>query len=145
MDIRIPTSLDIPHITELMNQLGYPTTIEQMTKRFTHIQSLPYYHTLVAEEDKRVVALVGLSTGVFYEHDGVSVRIVAFVVHKEYRRRGIGEKLLKAAEQWAILQGATGIGLNSGNREERQAAHAFYQTLGYEAKSTGFQKQLRKE
>ncbi len=48
--------------------------------------------------------------------------------------------LLKACEEWAIQQGAVAITLNSGNREERQAAHAFYKSNGYIGKVRGFQR-----
>ncbi|WP_242698129.1 GNAT family N-acetyltransferase [Bacillus sp. SD088] len=51
--------------------------------------------------------------------DGFYIRIVAFVVDSNYRGKGIGKKLLAEAESWARRIGATGIGLNSGNRPER--------------------------
>ncbi|MDQ0270565.1 hypothetical protein [Cytobacillus purgationiresistens] len=38
--------------------------------------------------------------------------------------------------------GAEAIALNSGNREERKAAHQFYKDNGYEIKSSGFVKKL---
>lgn len=61
----------------------------------------------------------GLCTGLFYEFDGSYVRIVAFVVDSNYRRKGIGEKLIHEAENWARKQGAITIGLNSGNRRKK--------------------------
>ena len=142
MRIRGANRDDIKALTFLMEQLGYPTTEEQMEGRFQAITAHPGYHTIVAEMDGHVVGMAGLCHSLFYEHDGCYVRISAFVVDSNYRRKGIGQKLLEAIECWAIEQGATALVLNSGNREERNAAHHFYRQQGFEGKSTGFSKQL---
>ena len=47
-----------------------------------------------------------------------------------------------AVEDWAKKNDCIAITLNSGNREERIAAHNFYKNLGYIGKSTGFSKSL---
>lgn len=126
-----------------MEQLGYPTTEQQMTGRLQALAAHPSYHTLVAEMDGHVVGMAGLCQSLFYEHDGCYVRIQAFVVDDHYRRKGIGQKLLEAIECWAVEQGASALVLNSGNREERNAAHQFYKQQGFVGKSTGFSKQLQ--
>ncbi|WP_394578554.1 GNAT family N-acetyltransferase [Cytobacillus firmus] len=142
MNIRTATKNDVPQLARLMGQLGYPTTIESMEHRFNNIDLDLSYHTLIAEINGEIVGMVGLSKGFFYEYDGSYVRIVAFVVDSNYRRRGVGENLIIETERWAKEQGAIAIGLNSGNRPERGAAHRFYSKMGYEAKSTGFSKSL---
>lgn len=86
--------------------------------------------------------MAGLCTGLSYEFDGSYVRIVAFVVDSNFRRKGIGKKLIEEAENWTKEQGALFVALNSGNREERKDAHQFYWEVGYKAKSTGFVKSL---
>lgn len=86
--------------------------------------------------------MAGLCTGLSNEYDGSYVRIAAFVVDLNYRRNGIGEKLIQQSESWARDQGAIVIALNSGNREERKGAHQFYLKMGYEVKSIGFGKSL---
>ncbi|MFJ5767496.1 GNAT family N-acetyltransferase [Lysinibacillus sp. NPDC093210] len=75
--------------------------------------------------------------------DGCYVRIQAFVVDHNYRRKGIGHKLLEAIEYWAVEQGASELVMNSDKREERIAAHQFYKQQGFEGKSNGFSKQLK--
>ncbi|MFJ7669168.1 GNAT family N-acetyltransferase [Lysinibacillus sp. NPDC097195] len=144
MNIRTANIHDIKALSLLMEHLGYPTTEEQMTVRFQALAAHPSYHTLVAEMDGHVVGMAGLCHSLFYEHDGCYVRIQAFVVDDHYRRKGIGQKLLEAIECWAVEQGASAIVLNSGNREERNAAHQFYKQHGFEGKSTGFSKQLNR-
>jgi GNAT superfamily N-acetyltransferase len=125
-----------------MNQLGYITSVEQMRTRFEKISAEPSYHTLVIEDEGKVIGMSGLCTGIFYESDGIYVRIVAFVVHESYRNKGLGKLLLAASEEWARSKGAIGIVVNSGNRPERNTAHAFYKAMGYREKSTGFAKQV---
>lgn len=142
MEIREATVNDIKELTALMEHLGYPTTIDNMKKRFSRIKQNPYYQTLLASYEGKVVGMIGLLKGYYYEMDGCYVRIVALVVDPNYRNKGIGKKLLEEAESWARNIGATGIGLNSGNRPERIVAHKFYRNRGYEEKSVGFAKSL---
>ncbi|MEI4529354.1 GNAT family N-acetyltransferase [Priestia megaterium] len=136
---------DTPQLVHLMDQLGYPTSLEKLEIRLSNIQSQANYHTLVAELNNKIVGMVGLCHNLFYEYDNSYVRIVAFIVDINHRRKGIGERLMCEAEKWAINQGATYIMLNSGNREERKAAHKFYLNMRYKDMSTGFSKLLDKQ
>jgi len=43
MEIRKATMNDIEEITSLIEQLGYPTTIDSMKTRFRNIESSPDY------------------------------------------------------------------------------------------------------
>jgi len=113
-----------------------------MKTPFNNIQSNPDYHTIVASYDGKIVGLVGLVKGYYYEMDGLYIRIVAFVVDSNYRSKGIGKKLLGEAESIARRWGTMGIGINSGNRPERFNAHKFYKKMGYVEKSIGFAKSL---
>ncbi|MEK3889842.1 GNAT family N-acetyltransferase [Bacillus sp. FSL K6-3431] len=88
------------------------------------------------------MGMIGFHTGVLYNKDGIYARVIAFVVDSNYRNKGIGRLLLTEAEKCAKKLGAEGIGLNSGNRSERDNAHQFYKHMGYIAKSTGFAKSL---
>ncbi|MBU7595684.1 GNAT family N-acetyltransferase [Metabacillus halosaccharovorans] len=142
MNIREATINDAPELASLMDQLGYPTSVNTFKLRFSAITGNQNYHTLVAELDRKVVGMAGVCSSLFYEYDGSYVRIVAFVVDTNHRRKGIGKKLIQEAESWAKEQGAIAIGLNSGNREERKNAHQFYLNMGYKDKSIGFSKSL---
>ena len=62
--------------------------------------------------------------------------VMGIAVSSEYRRQGIGRKLLTAAEERARADGASAVRLSSG--ESRTGAHAFYRSLGY----SGTKKQL---
>ncbi|WP_242634692.1 GNAT family N-acetyltransferase [Bacillus timonensis] len=113
-----------------------------MKKRFIKIKSSPDYQTLLASYDGKIVGMIGMVKGYYYEFDGFYVRILALVVDSNYRNKGIGKKILEEAEYWARTIGAIGIGLNSGNRTERMKAHKFYKNMGYVEKSIGFAKSL---
>ncbi|MCM3412696.1 GNAT family N-acetyltransferase [Metabacillus litoralis] len=142
MDIREAKINDVPDLVLLMEQLGYPTSVDNFKIRFNAIVANPSYHTLVAELDGEIIGMAGLCSSLFYEYDGTYIRIVAFIVDTNHRRKGIGKKLIQEAENWAKEQGAIAIGLNSGNREERKNAHQFYLNMGYKDKSIGFSKSL---
>jgi GNAT superfamily N-acetyltransferase len=129
-------------LTLLTNELGYPTTAAEMAVRFNAIKDHPDYKTLVITVDNEVAGMAGLHNGIYYEKNGRYLRIVAFVVKQTIRNKGIGKILITACENWAIEQGLTSVVLTSGNRDNRKNAHAFYQKMGYEIKSSGFVKQL---
>ena len=133
---------DVEELTLLMTDLGYPTTLEEFRVRFENITAHPDYRTIVAVVNGEMVGMAGLSKNIFYEMNGMYMRIVAFVVKQSSRKLGIGKLLIEASEKWALEQGLSTVVINSGNRTERDAAHAFYQKMGYAIKSSGFVKKL---
>jgi GNAT superfamily N-acetyltransferase len=133
---------DIAGVTGLTNELGYDTAVEQMAKRMETIGQQDHYWTLVAVAGTTVAGYIGLTKNYFWEYDGHYIRIQALVVKKEYRRLGIGKKLIDAAENLARDTNARLMVLNCGNRAERGAAHQFYPKMGFEPKSTGYVKKL---
>jgi len=140
--IKDATAEDILALAGLMNDLGYPTTPEEMGLRFGHIFNHSEYKTFVVCLNEEVVGMAGVTQNYFYEQNGKYVRVLAFVINHSYTRKGIGKLLLKAVENWAIEIGATSVLLNCGNREERNEAHKFYQDRGYQIKSYGYFKKL---
>ncbi|MCS0788939.1 GNAT family N-acetyltransferase [Cytobacillus firmus] len=133
---------DIPKLARLMGDLGYPVSQEQMETRLNNICSHPDYCTLVACLKDKVIGMAGFHTGLLYNTDCIHIRVIALVTDSDYRGIGAGKKLMLAVEDFAEQLGAAGIILNSGNRPEREDAHHFYLSLGYQAKSTGFVKTL---
>jgi len=66
--------------------------------------------------------------------------ILMLFVQRPYRRKGLGGKLVKAAEDWARRKGVERIGLNVGVRNI--PADTLYERLGYERLSTIRSKRL---
>ena len=133
---------DIPALAEFMNELGYNTTMDEMRTRFENIQNHIDHKTFLAITDTEISGMVGVSKNYSYEQNGIYVRVLALVTQSRFRHKGIGKKLLEAAENWAREIGAEKVLLNCGNREERTIAHLFYKKMGYQVKSSGFIKKL---
>ena len=131
---------DIENITNLTTQLGYPTTQQQLFLRLKNLHQDENYHTFVLENEGLVVAYTGFICLHTWEFDGRLIRIQVFVVDENHRGQGIGRLLLNAVENFAKEHQIFRILLNSSNRPERETAHQFYKGLGFEAKSTGFNK-----
>lgn len=140
--IRDYESKDLEAVTELTNQLGYSTGIEEMQLRINEISAHHHHRTLVAVIDQQVVGYTGLVRGWYWEKNGTFLRIQALVVRSDQRKAGVGKQLLEAAAQHARATGAGVLLLNSGNRPERKAAHEFYPKMGFEAISTGYVKKI---
>ena len=131
---------DASVLAELMCELGYETTSEQMTARLKSILAEPRYQTFVATVDGAVCGMIGIFSYPSYEHDDAGARIVALVVSQQARHRGVGRKLVEAAEKKLMQQGITRIAVNT--RLTRLEAHQFYDALGFERNGYRFVKKL---
>jgi GNAT superfamily N-acetyltransferase len=140
MIIRSAQSADVETLANLMTELGYPTSSEQMRRRLEAISDDPSYATLVSERAGEVLGMVGLRFEHSYGSDDSSVRIRAFVVGSEHRGKGVGRTLISAAEDWARRRGARDVMLAAHKR--RTDAHRFYLSMGYEVTGHLFYKAL---
>jgi GNAT superfamily N-acetyltransferase len=136
---------DISSLSSLTNELGYPTTVEEMETRMKTILQLENYWTFVAILDDIVVGYIGLIKNYFWEQNGHFIRVQALVVSKEFRRHQIGKNLIEYTEKFAKSLGSNLLILNCGNKPERESAHQFYPKMGFIAKSVGYVKPLEKE
>jgi GNAT superfamily N-acetyltransferase len=96
--IRAAGREDVGVLAALMTDLGHPSSVEDMGRRFEGSSADPSYATVVAERDGVVLGTVGLHLEHFYEQDYPFARIMAFVVAPEHRGRGIGRALISAPE-----------------------------------------------
>jgi GNAT superfamily N-acetyltransferase len=128
--IRPPVADDAAAIADLLGELGYPATREEVLVRLEHVSAYPHAIVLVAELDGRVV---GVATGHAFPSIHVT-SIVAWlstlVVSATHHGRGVGRGLSGAVESWARDLGAVRISVSSGLH--RAEAHAFYEHLGYD-------------
>src|SRR5436309_1731145 len=118
----------------LMCELGYETTSAEMRQRLKPILRDARFCTFVAEIDNTVCGVIGTLTHPSYEHNNPPGKIIALVVSKKQRRRGIGRALIAAAEQDFAKRKVTRVSLTT--RFTREVAHQFYEALGYSR--TGF-------
>jgi GNAT superfamily N-acetyltransferase len=146
--VKIETSIrdavkdDLTKLTLLINEMGYPTSTYEMGIRFNLIYDHSDYKTIVAVVNGELVGMVGLCKGLFYEMNGMYMRILTLIVKQSSRKRGIGGLLMSASETWAIAEGLKAVYINCGNRPEREGAHQFYKKHGYIVKSSGYFKPL---
>jgi GNAT superfamily N-acetyltransferase len=142
VSIRDAVPGDIAALTVLINELGYPTSTDEMRARFDLIYGHPDYKTIVAVINGEIVGMAGLCKGLFYEMNGMYMRILALVVKDTNQDMGIGKLLISASETWAAAEGLKAVFINCGNRPEREKAHEFYRGHGYVVKSSGYFKLL---
>lgn len=140
--IRPACDSDSKCMAALMTELGYPTTTEEMAARLRSVIPHDDYKTLLALVKGEVAGMIGLSKHFYFEKNGSYIRIVALVVFNNFRKCGVGKRLLQEAENWALQLTAGFVLLNSGDREERKPAHRFYERYGYEQQSLGFVKKI---
>jgi ribosomal protein S18 acetylase RimI-like enzyme len=138
--VRPAEPADAAALAELMCQLGYKTRADEMEARLRAILSNPTYATFVAVRDGIICGMIGVSFYHSYEHNDCGGRILALVVSETVRGHGIGSALIRAAEKWLIEQKVTRVALNT--RFQREAAHKFYEKLGYTKNGFRFVKEL---
>jgi GNAT superfamily N-acetyltransferase len=138
--LREPTSEDAAAIAELLGELGYPTTAQQAAERLDRIAADPSTVAFVAEVEGQVAGLGALHAQNLVERDELGCEVAALVVGERFRRRGIGELLMRAIENEARVRGAKYVVLNTAHR--RSDAHAFYEALGYEHTGRRYAKEL---
>jgi GNAT superfamily N-acetyltransferase len=142
-EIRPARMADASALAKLMEHLGYPTMAGEMEARLTALLAHSDYQTLVAECNGHLVGMIGIHLGRYYEKNGVYGRIVALVVEPEHQGQHIGSALVAEGELWLKTRGVETIIVNSGTH--RQAAHRFYEHLGYQETGIRFVKTFEEQ
>ena len=145
IETRLFEEQDLNKLNELLvlyEQLGYPTITEDLFNRLKRIYNHEDYYLLLLIKDDVIIGLSGMCKMMFYEKNEEYMRILAFVINTDFREKGYGTFLLNKSEMLATQLGCKAITLNSGNREERDSAHNFYKSNGFDNKSSGFSKNL---
>lgn len=119
---------DVPRVTALCVQLGYPSREEDVERRLRWLQQSDTDTVLVAVLDDRVVGWIHLRLHVTVE-SGPDVEVAGLVVDEAHRGAGIGRVLMREADRWGAARGCGHVRLRS--RVVRADAHAFYQHLGF--------------
>jgi ribosomal protein S18 acetylase RimI-like enzyme len=119
---------DLPRVAALTIQLGYPSTLEAIARRYRALVEDKACAHYVAEVDGTVAGWVYIRGVVLLEEDA-RAEVWGLVVDEQRRRQRIGEALMQAAEQWARAAGFREVRLRS--NVTRTRAHAFYQRIGY--------------
>ena len=140
LTIRAGELNDAATLAQLMCELGYRTTTSAMQMRLQRIATDDRLRTFVAVCDGKVCGMISTLTYPSIERDDFSGRIVALVINSTMRRRGIGRALIVTAEKDFAEREISRVALNT--RLDREDAHKFYESLGYERNGWRFVKQL---
>jgi ribosomal protein S18 acetylase RimI-like enzyme len=139
-EIREARPQDYARIAELAGQLGYPSSADEIAKRFAGMQHSNEHAVFVAQVGSELAGWLAVFVYRVIEADA-RAEISGLVVDEHYRSQRIGMHLLARAERWAREKGCRAIGLRSNVIRDR--AHAFYERLGYRHVKT--QKSFRKD
>jgi GNAT superfamily N-acetyltransferase len=135
VSVRLAEPRDLPAMAELLGQLGYPASADDLA---TRLARLPESTTVFVTDDVTGLAALDVRHGL--QHDAPRAQIVALVVHEDERGRGLARELLRAVEDLARAAGCRQLTVVSG--DHRPDAHAAYRALGYAATGVRFRKDL---
>ena len=129
MKIRDAAASDVHEIAALAGELGYPSSIEETGRRMSTILARDDQAVFVAEAaDGSVVGWIHVFGALRLEWEPFA-ELGGLVVGEAHRGRGIGKLLCEQARQWASANGFSALRVRS--RAEREAAHRFYEHLGF--------------
>jgi GNAT superfamily N-acetyltransferase len=131
---------DAAPLASLMCELGYETRTAEMQMRLEAILKDSRYRTFVGVSDGNICGMIGTVCDHSHVHNNLSGRIIALVVTKTMRGRGIARQLVAAAEHDFAERNITRITLTT--RFEREGAHKFYERVGYTRNGFRFVKTL---
>jgi N-acetylglutamate synthase-like GNAT family acetyltransferase len=138
MTIREAKESDVKALQGLLTQLGYPDVTEAEVTDKVNIHTKASYHLMVAEIEGAVIAFAALHWFEMLHRKGYLGRITAFCVDEKLRSKGIGQQLLKAAEDFLRKQDCVRLEVTS--NVKRSHAHRFYLKSGYLEDSLRFVK-----
>ena len=133
--IRQAVAGDCAALARLIGQLGYEANTAEVAARLDEMRR-EGWPVLVAELDGEVVGCLSTSIMRVLHRPKPVGRISMMVVDEAVRGRGIGAKLVQAAEQVLTERGCGLVEVTS--NLARTEAHRFYEKLGYERTSWRF-------
>ena len=133
--IRSARLSDAETIAALTTQLGYAAELATVASRLSRLLARSDQQLLVADDGGRAIGWIHMVITEYVEADAFVV-IGGLVVDREYRKQGIGRRLLIRAEEWAVQHGCSLVRLSS--NVKRIEAHAFYERVGYTNLKTQF-------
>jgi GNAT superfamily N-acetyltransferase len=132
--VRPAASADAGAIASLSGQLGYLCTAEDIERRLARAAGDADGAVLVADSRRDgVIGWVHVRAIHLLTRDACA-EIGGLVVEEAMRGRGIGGRLMAAAEEWARCQGLSTLRLRS--NVVRDEAHEFYRGRGFESSKT---------
>jgi GNAT superfamily N-acetyltransferase len=133
---------DASGLARLLTELGYPDDEQRVLARAHALGGHPDSFLLVADDGAELAGLASATVIPLLHEDGSWCRVSALVVAAGHRRRGVAGALVAEAERRAVAAGCRYLEVTTGERRGREAAHAFYESLGLEQVSRRYLKEL---
>jgi GNAT superfamily N-acetyltransferase len=125
--IRRAVASDAAELARLTTKLGYPASEAAIRSRLMRMIDSSGDCLLVAEVSSSELA--GWIHGFLSQllESDYRVEIGGLLVDERWRRNGIGRRLVRGIEDWAVERGAAEVSVRC--REERAESHQFYAGL----------------
>ena len=138
--IRRATASDAAAIARLLDQLGYPTTDDDVPRRLDRMIVDGRTRVLLAERDKKVVGLATVHILSVLNRPRDVAWLTLLVVDEAARGTGVGRRLVDAVEDFARQSGCERLSVTT--HKDRTDACAFYIRVGLEQTGSRFGKML---
>ncbi|HEY4722675.1 MAG TPA: GNAT family N-acetyltransferase [Anaerolineae bacterium] len=139
LKIREAVEADLPSILALYSEVGDAQVLppDRATATFERMKMYPDYHVYVATIDGTIVGTFALLIVDNLAHLGAPSGVVEdVVVSAERRGQGIGKQMMQFAMGRCRERGCYKMALSS--NITREAAHRFYESLGFERHGYSF-------
>lgn len=129
--------LDAEEIQKICKEsLGYDCEISIIKKQIQRLSSDNRHHIIAVYEDDETHKVYGFVHAEIYEslYSDIGLNILGLAVDCSFQGNGIGKKLMRYIEQYAMDNEIKFIRLSSGSH--RLEAHNFYESIGYNCDKT---------
>lgn len=111
--------------------LGYDINVESVKRQIEKLTNDKKQHIIIGYEDENTSKIIGFVHAQMYEsfYSDLGLNILGLAVNPAFQGRGIGKKLVRRLEQYAVENRISFIRLNSALK--REDAHNFYEHIGY--------------
>ena len=140
LEIRAATETDLPSILRLYVEVeddGRVLPIEQARSIFARMRSYPDYVVYVAMLGGSIVGTFALLIMDNLAHMGAPSGVLEdVVVQRDWRGKGVGKQMVRFAMDHCRERGCYKLALSS--NINREAAHRFYDSLGFQRHGHSF-------
>jgi ribosomal protein S18 acetylase RimI-like enzyme len=137
MSVRPCEEKDLPEVVGLITQLAEVSNydkefqLNEFSRIFRKMAALPeVYENYVYESNGKVAGFISVVFYMTYFHRVGTAQVNELVVDDNFRGQGIGQALMKAAEQEARRRGMDE--LEVGTEQENLPAQQFYRKYGFD-------------
>jgi GNAT superfamily N-acetyltransferase/uncharacterized glyoxalase superfamily protein PhnB len=124
---------DAAEMARLAGELGYRMSTAEMARRLAVLLPNERHHMAVFADGGRLLGWMHVEHR-FNLEGGDRAELMGLVVDAAIRRRGVGKRLVEAAEAWTLARGLPSLTVRS--NVARELSHPFYEALGYSRAKT---------